>query len=51
LARSTVRTYLQRADRAGLDGARPLEDWTDEALEAALYPPPVASDAKRPLPD
>ena len=51
LARSTVRTYLQRADRAGLGGARPVEDWTDEALEAALYPPPVATDAKRPLPD
>jgi len=50
-ARSTVRTYLQRADRAGLGGARPVEDWTDEALEAALYPPPVATDAKRPLPD
>jgi transposase len=51
LARSTVRTYLQRADRAGLDGARPLHDWTDEALETALFPPPPATDAKRPLPD
>jgi|GEM_PF-5554415 len=30
---------------------RPLEDWTDEARDAALYPPPVASDAKRPLAD
>jgi DNA-directed RNA polymerase specialized sigma24 family protein len=30
LARSTVRTYLQRADRAGLGGARLLEDWTDD---------------------
>ena len=51
LARSTVRTYLQRADRAGLSGALAPPDWTDDALEAALFPPPVASDAKRPLPD
>ena len=51
LARSTVRTYLQRADLAGLSGALAPPDWTDDALEAALFPPPVASDAKRPLPD
>jgi transposase len=51
LARSTVRAYLQRADRAGLGGERLLEDWTDEALEAALFPAPAAPDGARPLPD
>jgi len=51
LARSTVRTYLQRADRAGPGGERPLEEWTDEALEAALFPAPAVTDAGRPSPD
>ena len=51
LARSTVRSYLQRVDRAALGGMAALEEMTDEALEAALFPPPVATTAKRPLPD
>jgi transposase len=51
LARSTVRAYLQRADGAGLGGELRLEDWTDEALEAALFPAPAATDGARPLPD
>jgi hypothetical protein len=51
LARSTVRAYLQRADGAGLGGEVRLEDWTDEALAAALFPAPAATDAARPLPD
>jgi transposase len=52
LARSTVRGYLQRADRAGLGGAGATEHLSDEALEAALFPAPTAVvGAKRPLPD
>jgi transposase len=49
LARSTVRTYLDRAATAGLDagGAASL---SDAALEAALYPPSTAA-AGRTLPD
>ena len=38
LARSTVRSYLQRVDRAALGGMAALEEMTDEALEAALFP-------------
>jgi transposase len=49
LARSTVRDYLRRAAAAGLD-ARAAEGLSDEALEAALYPP-AAVEGERPLPD
>ena len=39
LARSTVRAYLNRAAAAGLD-AGGVEAMSEEALEAALFPPP-----------
>ena len=38
LARSTVRDYLDRAKAAGIDAAKAAE-MTDDALEAALFPP------------
>jgi len=49
LARSTVRTYLDRAVTAGLDAGAAAE-LSDAALEAALYPPPSAAEG-RALPD
>ena len=49
LARSTVRTYLDRATTAGLD-AGAAAALSDTALEAALYPPPSATEG-RTLPD
>jgi tRNA (guanine-N7-)-methyltransferase len=41
LARSTVRLYLQRAAAAGID-ATTANSLSDDALKAALFPPPVA---------
>ena len=49
LARSTVRTYLDRAAAAGLDTAA-AEGLSDAALEAALFPPAPAAEG-RALPD
>ena len=49
LARSTVRDYLRRAAAAGID-ATTAAGLSDEALEAALYPP-AAVDGERPMPD
>ena len=48
LARSTVRDYLDRAKAAGIDAAKAAV-MTDDALEAALFPP--LTEAKRPMPD
>jgi len=48
MSRSTVREYLQRVAAAGIDAAA-AAGMTEEALEAALFPPP--SEPKRPLPD
>jgi len=48
LARSTVRAYLERAAAAGLDAAA-AEGMSEEALEAALFPPSPA--ARESLPD
>ena len=50
LGRTTVREYLQRAERAGVSWPLP-EAMTDGELEALLFPPPPAGDAARPLPD
>jgi transposase len=47
-SRASVRRFLDRAKAAGIDAAK-AADMTDEALETALFPPPV--DARRPLPD
>jgi transposase len=49
LARSTVRTYLDRAATAGLDAGAAAK-LSDAALEVALYPPPSATE-RRALPD
>jgi len=49
LARSTVRLYLRRAAAAGID-ATTANSLSDDALEAALFPPP-AVDNERPTPD
>ncbi len=49
LARSTVRAYLNRAAAAGLDAAA-ADGLSETALEAALYPPVLASEG-RTLPD
>ena len=49
LARSTVRTCLDRAAAAGLDAAS-ADGLSDTALEAALFPPPSAAEG-RALPD
>ena len=51
IGQSTIIDYLGRARRAGL--AWPLPDeLSDEALEARLFPPPLAiSKEQRPLPD
>jgi transposase len=48
MSRSTVREYLQRAAAAKIDASVATE-LTDEALEAALFPP--AEESKRPLPE
>jgi transposase len=48
MSRSTVRDYFRRADAAGIEPAAATA-MTDEALEAALFPPLV--EGKRPLPD
>jgi transposase len=48
LSRSTVREYLDRAKAAAIDAAK-AAGMTDEALEAALFPPPI--EGRRPLPD
>lgn len=52
ISQSTVHEYLARAVTAGLKW--PLqEDWTEERLEGALFPPgqPLAKPAQRPPPD
>ena len=48
MSRSTVREYLDRAKTAGADAAT-AAGMTDEALEAALFPP--VTEGRRPLPD
>jgi transposase len=48
MSRSTVREYLDRAKTAGVDAAT-AAGMTDEALEAALFPP--VTEGRRPLPD
>lgn len=51
IGRTTVREYLQRAERAGLSWPLP-EELSDSELEARLFPPPVSpTNAPRPLPD
>ena len=51
LARSSVKRYLRRAERAGLSWPLP-EALDDGALEARLFPPlPSAAGRVRPLPD
>jgi len=51
LARSTVRRYLQRADEVGIGKTLAAESLSDEALEAAIFPPAPVAGASRPLPD
>lgn len=46
--RSTARRYIERAKAAGIDTAK-AAGLSDEALEAALFPP--VTDRGRPLPD
>lgn len=48
MSRSTVREHLERAKAAAIDAAKAAA-MSDEALEAALFPPPV--EPRRPLPD
>ena len=50
LARSSVKRYLRRAERAGLSWPLPAE-LDDAALEARLFPPLPRSAGVRPLPD
>lgn len=51
IGRTTVREYVQRAERAGLAWPLP-EGMSDGALEALLFPPPSSlPGAVRPLPD
>jgi len=47
---STVSDYLQRAGRAALSWPLP-EGLTDAALEELLYPPPIARNSVRLIPD
>lgn len=47
-SRASVRRFLERASVAGIDAAQ-AGGMTDDALEAALFPPPA--EPKRPLPD
>jgi len=48
ISRSTLRRYLERAQAAGIDAAK-AAGLSDEALEAALFPP--VTDGGRPVPD
>jgi len=51
MGRTTVREYLQRAERAGLSWPLP-EGLTDGDLERLLFPPPVSpTNAPRSVPD
>ena len=50
LGRTTVREYLQRADRAGVTWPLP-EETTDGELEVLLFPSPPLGGQARPLPD
>ena len=50
MGRTTVREYLQRAERAGIAWPLP-ETMTDGELEALLFPPPPLGAETRPLPD
>lgn len=51
MGRTTVREYLQRAERAGVTWPLP-EDMTDSVLEALLFPAPSSlPGAERPLPE
>jgi len=50
LARSSVKRYLRRAERAGLSWPLP-EELDDGALEARLFPPLPRTAGVRPLPD
>lgn len=51
MSKTTVREYLSRAEKAGV-GWPLAEAVTAEALEAALFPPPVVVPAAlRPVPD
>ncbi|MFW6084841.1 MAG: IS21 family transposase, partial [Gemmatimonadota bacterium] len=50
LAHSTVREYVDRAERAGLMWPLPME-LDDAALEVRLFPPPPAQGRARPQPD
>lgn len=51
MSKTAVREYLSRAERAGVGWPLP-ETMTAEALEAALFPPPVVVlAALRPVPD
>ena len=50
IANSTVSDYARRAAAAGLSWPLP-EGLDDAALEAALFPPPPSSGARRPVPD
>ena len=47
MARSTVRVYLDRTAAAGLDTAN-TEGLSDEALEAALFPPLAVAEGRLP---
>jgi transposase len=47
-SRATTRRYVERAKAAGIDAAA-AAGMTDEALEAALFPPPT--EKRRPEPD
>lgn len=50
VGRTTVGEYLTRAREAGLEW--PLaEEWDDERLERALFPPPLPAGTPRPVPD
>lgn len=46
----TVAEYLRRAEQAGL-GWPLAEEWDDDRLQAALFPPTAPSKVPRPVPD
>jgi transposase len=50
ISHSTVAEYLARATQAGVGWPLP-EDWDDERLEAALFPPTAHATVVRPVPD
>jgi transposase len=50
ISHSTVAEYLARATQAGVGWPLP-EDWADERLEAALFPPTAHATVARPVPD